>query len=392
MTAIRLPVIVVLPAFGLGLLLGYFFPSVPYLTLAFLAGVIAYVSFRYDWKRVVDVSLIVGFCLIGAQRMSASLQNLAYEVSSPSFIEQQARKATDHLTERLARSGLENQDLHLVAALLLGRRDGMTPELKAKFRSTGTSHVLALSGMHLSIIYGLLCILCVRWVRYSNWRWLALPLLVCGLWTYTLLTGAPASLVRSACMLSLVCAGVLVSNTIPLLHSLFLSAMLMLFFRPLFLFDIGFQLSCMAVLFIGLAYVSLQGYFHSWPVGLRGLARMLLLSLSAQLGTLPLCVYYFHSFPLTGALVSVILLPLTTLLMYAGLLALLIPIPLFASFVQACVRAEVGVMDYCLQIFPHSVVDDLHPSLLQVILIYVMMLAGCIRIYCLAEDYRTNPL
>ena len=262
--------------------------------------------------------------------------------------------------------------MSLTSALVLGKRDGLNSELKTKFRQVGASHLLALSGMHLGVIYGLLCVICIRWVRFSPFRWIALPLLICGLWTYTLLTGMPASLIRASSMLSLVCMGILLFRTPPLLHTLTLSATLMLFANPSLLTDIGFQLSFLAVLFIALAYSPFHSLFHSWPILARWPARMLLLSLSAQIGTL---------LPLSGPIISLILIPITTALIYGGLFTLILPIPLFASFTSLCVQAELWVLDFWMNLFPHSLWNNLHPSPLSVMLIYIAMLAGFTRLY-----------
>ena len=278
--------------------------------------------------------------------------------------------------------------MSLTSALVLGKREGLSPELKTKFRQVGASHLLALSGMHLGIIYGLLCIICIRWVRFSPFRWIALPLLICGLWTYTLLTGMPASLIRASSMLSLVCLGILLFRSPPLLHTLTLSATLMLFANPSLLTDIGFQLSFLAVLFIALAYSPFHSLFHSWPILARWPARMLLLSLSAQIGTLPLSAYYFHTLPLSGPIISLILIPITTALIYGGLFTLILPIPLFASFTGWCVQAELWMLDFWMNLFPSSLWNNLHPSLPSVILIYIVMLAGFARLYKMSSDIK----
>lgn len=382
----RYPAVLLLVCFCAGLYIGYCFPSFPYLAPALVVGALSFWLLRRGAARVVGVPLLMGCVFIGAQRMAYAVQASEWERQESPRMARIVRQVHECLDARLRSAGLSEGELHLTEALLWGNREGLAPEVKAKFRLTGSSHLLALSGMHLSVLFGLLSVLCVRWVRFSRLRWVVVPLLVCGLWGYTAVCGAPASLVRSAAMLSLACAGMMVFRQTPLLHVLSISALLILGISPFLLFDVGFQLSCMAVLMIGLVYLPLREAFNSWPWGLRGVVRMLFLSCCAQLGTLPLCAYYFHTLPLLGAVTSLLLVPLTSLLIYGGLLTLLIPIPLFASFVRLCVRAELWVMDYSLHLFPNSVITDLYPSLLQVALIYVMMLAGCIRIHSLAEE------
>ena len=386
MTALKTPLIAVFPCFCAGLIMGLLFPSEFYLAPTIAVGAFALWA-SYKSKGFVTDLLILLLCvLIGAQRMSTSLQNMGDKTATTSCIEEMFSGISMQLESRLHEAGLQGDEMSLTSALVLGKREGLSPGLKTKFRQVGASHLLALSGMHLGIIYGLLCVICIRWVRFSPFRWIALPLLICGLWTYTLLTGMPASLIRASSMLSLVCLGILFFRTPPLLHTLTLSATLMLFANPSLLTDIGFQLSFLAVLFIALAYSPFHSLFHSWPILARWPAQMLLLSLSAQIGTLPLSAYYFHTLPLSGPIISLILIPITTSLIYGGLFTLVFPVPLFASFTGWCVQAELWMLDFWMNLFPSSLWNNLYPSLPSVILIYIVMLAGFARLYKMSSD------
>ena len=388
MTALKTPLVALFPCFCTGLIIGHLFPSEFYLAPTIAVGAFALWASYKSKGFVTDLLILLSCVLIGAQRMSTSLQNMEDEIVSTSFIEKKFSSISEQLEARLHEAGLQGDEMSLTSALVLGKREGLSPELKTKFRQVGASHLLALSGMHLGIIYGLLCIICIRWVRFSPFRWIALPLLICGLWTYTLLTGMPASLIRASSMLSLVCLGTLLFRSPPLLHTLTLSATLMLFANPSLLTDIGFQLSFLAVLFIALAYSPLHSLFHSWPFIVKWPTRMLLLSLSAQIGTLPLSAYYFHTLPLSGPIVSLFLIPTTTALIYGGLFTLILPISFFSSLTRLCVQAELWILDFWMDLFPYSLWNNLRPSLLGVILIYIVLLAGFTRLYKQASDIR----
>lgn len=388
MTYVENPLFVVLPSLCAGLVVGYYLPSEYYLAPAFLVGAFAWWLSSKNKGMWADLMLLLLCVFIGAQRMSSQLVKEEYDRNNVSTLELRADRITDRLISRLQDAGLQGDEMSLTTALVLGRRDGIDSEMRTRFRQVGASHLLALSGMHLGVIYGLLCVICIRWVRFSPLRWVAIPVLIFGLWTYALLAGMPASLVRAASMLSLVCIGTLLFQTLPLLHTLTLSVIILLFVRPLLLLDVGFQLSCSAVLFIALAYVPIHDYFRTWPLLLRWPVRMLLLSLSAQVGTLPLSAYYFHSLPLLGPLASLLLIPVTTFLIYGGMFTLIFPIPFFASFTALCVRTELWILDAWMNLFPSALWDHIHPSLLSVVLIYVVMLAGFIRLYKLSSDMK----
>lgn len=388
MTGAPLPIIVLSASFCCGLVVGYVFPSSLYLAPAILAGAFASRSLLQNRGFGTDVLILLFGFLIGAQRMACCVDNVPETGEAPGPVRRCALRTSESLLARLQQAGLQDEEMHLTAALLLGRRDGLDAGVKTKFRRVGASHLLALSGLHLGVIYGLSCMLCVRWVRFSRWRWLAIPLLIGGLWAYALVAGSPPSLVRAAGMLSVVCVAMLAFRRLPLLHNLFLAAIFLLFCKPLLLCDVGFQLSFMAVLFIALVYVPLHAFFASWPLPLRWCGRLFLLSLAAQLGTLPLCAYYFHTFSLAGAVVSVAMVPLTSLFVYCGVLTLLFPFPLMVACVSACARLELDATDLFMRLFPSAMWTGLHPSGLSVALIYVALSAACVRIFCLAEQAR----
>jgi competence protein ComEC len=142
-----------------------------------------------------------------------------------------------------------------------------------------------------------------------------------------------------------------------------------LLFRPGALFEIGFQLSFLAVFFIIVLYQPLReklklGNFFS---------KMFVLSIVAQLGTAPLSIYYFHSFPLTGAVISIILIPLTTIIIYLGLLTLLLPIGCIAWLLTIVIKTQEWLVDTIASI-PYTTITNLYPTWWQVMLVYLLLL------------------
>ena len=276
---------------------------------------------------------------------------------------------------RLERSGVSPRTLALCSALTVGEKSGLEYETKQAYRKVGAAHLLALSGMHLGIIYGILYLIFVRWMRHSKWRWFVLPLILLCLWGYALVAGMPVSLVRAALMLSiLTIISLMQYNTDPL-HLLALSAIIILLIAPTDLLSISFQLSFAAVFFLLALWTPLRERFPKmhWTM------ELLITSCIASLGTMPLVAYYFHQMPLLGPLLSLILIPLTTLIIYLTLAAMLLPVAPLGWLLNHVVSLQERILELAGSI-PYSIVTDIYPSKTLVALMYGAMIIAIIRL------------
>lgn len=359
-----------------GIAVGLQFP-LPYYLPTLVAAVIACTLLRKSrhWHDV--LTLLVWF-LIGCSRASvASFYNEKPQWQQS--VEQKAKAMQTALIARLERSGVSPKTLALCSALVVGEKSGLEYETKQTYRKVGAAHLLALSGMHLGIIYGILYLIFVRWIRHSKWRWQALPLILLCLWGYALVAGMPVSLVRAALMLSiLTIISLMQYNTDPL-HLLALSAIIILMVAPTDLQSISFQLSFAAVFFLLALWTPLRERFPEmhWAV------ELLITSCIATLGTMPLVAYYFHQMPLLGPLLSLILIPLTTLIIYLSLAAILLPIAPLGWMLTGIVSLQERILELAGSI-PHSIVTDIYPSKTVVALMYGALILAVIRL-------RTRP-
>jgi ComEC/Rec2-related protein len=202
----------------------------------------------------------------------------------------------------------------LMRALLLGRREELEFSLYEQFRTSGSLHLLALSGLHLGILYLLLCLL-LRFFRDKRLRRLIAGGLLLG---YVFLVGWRPSLERAAVMLLIAAAGYTLDREIQPLNLLGLAAAVLLLVHPYYAFDLSFQLSFLSLAAIILLSPYLhriwQGYlpaFLGWPLAV---------SLSAQIGTAPLVMYYFGAIYPVGAAAALLLIPLVTVFLGGGVL------------------------------------------------------------------------
>ena len=240
----------------------------------------------------------------------------------------------DVLEARLMSMYLSIETKSQILALTLGRRELLSPEIKELYRSAGGSHLLALSGMHLGVMFGILG-LALRNSKNGYWHWPLVTISICFVWSYALLTGCPKSLVRAALMMTVALVLSTSCNKRKMIDILTFSASVMILFDPGAVLDVGFQLSCAAMLGISLVaipvyngildsyawhkiYMSKYGKLKRWLIKIP--ISSLLVSLSAQIATLPLTLWYFRSIAPYSALTSLVAIPLTTLVIYSSMI------------------------------------------------------------------------
>lgn len=215
--------------------------------------------------------------------------------------------------------GLRPANLPIAKALLLGYKEELAPELRDSFASAGAMHVLAVSGLHVGIVYLLLHYLSWLLTRHRATRVLQQLLIVLILWGFALLTGFSASVVRAVVMFTFVALGRCLDRKTSVYNAILASALFLLLLRPSYLLEAGFQLSYAAVF----AIVWLQPYLQRpllsrWKI-LDAISGLATVSIAAQLGTFPLALYYFHKLPGLFLLANWLVIPLVTLLMYTGI-------------------------------------------------------------------------
>ncbi len=225
--------------------------------------------------------------------------------------------ARNRLQKKLKKAIKGPNELAVASALILGAKTDLSKEIKNAYADTGAMHVLAVSGLHVGIIIGLLMGLLSRIGLQYHKKTKAFILLL-ALWSFAFLTGASASVLRASTMFSFVIVGQAFYREINIYNSLAASAFILLCINPFFLQDIGFQLSYFALL--GIVYyhpiIYKAIYFdNKW---LNWIWNGLAISLAAQLSTLPISLFYFHQFPLFFWLTGVIITAAASIILSLG--------------------------------------------------------------------------
>ncbi len=278
-----------------------------------------------------------------------------------------------------AHLGLSGQALAIPSAMVLGNKADVSADVRNAYSTSGASHVLALSGLHLSIIYSLLTLLSLGRKGRAVYELLA----VVAMWCYVFMVGLSPSVVRAAVMVTVYSIVGLTGRRGASLNVLAFAALVMLVANPLSLFDIGFQLSFAAMTFIlgfhgALSSLVPLPYQQSHPF-VRFVWQLLLLSTIATLGTLPLIAAYFGRLPAYFLVANLLVVPAATLIIYAFLaLPLLSLIPVVGSWAVtalSCVVEWIGAALRFISSWPCASENVPSLSPLQVVLLYVAVVS-----------------
>ena len=246
---------------------------------------------RWLWG-VVFLSLLL---FLSIQKTAYS-QFEALSEHPASLLSRWAREEQQRLLEPIAKLNLTDEEKSVLATITVGYRQAMSREVRNRFSATGVAHILAVSGFHVAIVCGFLSFLfsflprngCCRWIRYIS--------LLVLLWGFAAITGLAVSSVRAALMLTMYLTGGVLDRRAERYNILAASAFCMLVYEPLYLFDIGFQLSYLAVLSILYFQPRLQALIKVHNPFLRTPWGWVTVTLSAQAGTTFFCLYYFGQF------------------------------------------------------------------------------------------------
>lgn len=263
----------------------------------------------------------------------------------------------------------------IALALLLGQKESLGKEVKQAYSATGTQHILAVSGLHVGIIYSILLMPLTFFKQKGQLLQKSYLVLVLGLiWIYALMTGFSPSVVRAVVMFSLVTLGQMRKRKPSIWNILAFSALLLLVLDPGIQTDLGFQLSYLAVAgIVGLQPILLRMWAPSNRV-LDYFWQMATVTLAAQLITSPLTLHYFHTFPTYFLVANLLIVPLSYIILCVGVPFLLLAwIPMVGSLLGAIVDFLLFIQNeitYALQELPAALWQGIHLSLAGMLAIW----------------------
>ena len=263
----------------------------------------------------------------------------------------------------------------LAEALLIGYKDDLDKTLVQSYSNTGVVHIIAISGMHLALIYWLINLLLKLVGKRKKWRWIKPVIALSVLWSFSLLTGASASVLRAAVMFTFIVLADSFSRKSSIYNTLAASAFCLLCYNPFWLWDVGFQLSYAAVLSIvifmrpvyNLLYIKNKLLDHIWNLNA--------VTFAAQMLTTPLSIYHFHQFPVYFFLTNFVAVPLSSVIVLGEILLCTVSwIPAVALFVGKILSWLITLMNIYvkrIESLPGSLSDGLQINGVQAILLFV---------------------
>jgi competence protein ComEC len=302
-----------------------------------------------------------------------------YAVKNRLSLKHRSQILRRRLISKLEELNLNKEPLSVISAIVLGSRHDLEQETKDSFSRSGAMHVLAVSGLHVGIIYIVLGFIFNFLGKYNRGKIIKMFIILTGLWSYAFITGLSPSVLRASTMFSVIAIGSNIKRQPNIYNSLAASAFLLLGINPNLLYDVGFQLSYSAV--IAIVYFQPKFYKsiyfkHKLPDKLWALTTV---SLAAQIGTLPLSLYYFHQFPVYFWLSNLVAIPLVTIIIYTTLLLfVLAPIP-FIGWILVNFLEKMGELLITtvksIEILPGSVIENIYLSYIEMFLLFGLIIS-----------------
>lgn len=284
----------------------------------------------------------------------------------------------DILLVSLQRSGLNDDEFGVAAAILLGYDDNLADEVRKNYVAAGSMHILCVSGMHVGIIY-LLASFLLGFLNRKKWqKTLKQVLLLALIWFYALIAGLSPSILRASLMISFVIIGELLNRKGFAINSIAASAFVLLCINPNNLFEIGFLLSYSAVMGIVVLHRPIYGLFYVKNKLLDKAWNITAVALAAQIATIPFTLFYFNQFSTYFALSNLFMTPISFIVVISGMILLLVSwIPYLNMLVGYLVWGAVYIMNWVVakvESLPSSIIKGLYVSELEFALLLAALL------------------
>ena len=282
------------------------------------------------------------------------------------------------------RNNLEEKNIHLISALAFGDKSLLDNDTKQEFQTAGAMHILAVSGLHVGIINGVLFFL-FGFIRNKKFLWLKIVCCIAGIWLYACITGMSPSVRRASVMCSMASVALLLKRNISTYNTLAAAAFFTLFLSPNDLFSVSFQLSYAAVLSIVYFGTKIQKVLHpETPIG-SYVWGIIAVSVAVQIGTMPLTLYYFGTIPTYSLLTNIVVIPLAFILVTTIIITLTTSfLPLISAFFAKILDFSATYLQDAISdinSFPHPQINveySLKLSICSYLLLFVLV--ACIEI------------
>ena len=274
-----------------------------------------------------------------SKQIYAQLYADASELKTGSVIEKNVWYYTSRLRtkiiQNLEKNNFNKAELNVAIALILGQQQEISPDIIKDYQYAGAVHILSVSGLHIGFILLFVTFLLKPFPNTKRGSFIKLLIILLSLASFGLIAGLAPSVLRSVTMFSFVAIGMYLRRSTNIYHTLLVSMLLILLFEPSFLFDVGFQLSYVALFFILWLQPLLAQLWKPKNKIAIYFWDILTVSFAAQMGAFPLSIYYFHQFPGLFFVTNLVIIPFLSLIMALGVLVMVLAafdcVPMFLS-------------------------------------------------------------
>lgn len=299
--------------------------------------------------------------------------------STPDLLKAKSIELRKFCRDRLVRHIHDPEVRSVMLAIVLGIKDELDTELQGAFSASGAMHVLAVSGLHVGIIYAII-LLIFKKIRIDQrkGRWVIAIISLLALWCYAFLTGLSPSVLRAVTMFSFIALAKATDRNGNIYNTLAASAFILLWYNPYLIMSVGFQLSYLAV--FGIVY--LQPRFYKLLTVdnylLDKVWAITCVSLAAQIATAPLSMLYFHQFPTYFLISNLFIIPAAFVMLIMGLLMLLLSsVPFLGEglgWAIECFVWLVNTLVFFVRDLPGSTLEGIRLNTSQTWLIYAVFI------------------
>jgi competence protein ComEC len=274
----------------------------------------------------------------------------------------------------------------IVNALLLGQKQQIDSETLNDYKNSGVVHILAISGLHIGIIYGFFNFIFGVLNRYKHGKTIKLISIIVLLWLFALISGMSASITRAVMMFSLIAFGNFINRRNSIYNAVAASFFILLIYNPLLIFDVGFQLSYAAVISILLFQPFYKKCYFTKNKIIVYITDLFLVSTAAQLGVLPLMMLYFKQIPTLFLLANFVVIPIATVVLILGIITLVLnfaylPLALLFGKIISFLVDLMNQYIHFLSSFGNSIIKNITFTPILAISLYIIILTFIYWIY-----------
>jgi len=296
--------------------------------------------YQFNYKNYLEIQGIY-------HQLKLTADNHIVLENSSRTIRGYAASLRQNIITKLEQTNFGNAELGIIQALFLGQRDTISEETYTDYKNAGAVHILAVSGLHIGILLLFLEFMLGPMELLPNGKTFKLVVVVILLWGFAFLAGLSASVVRAVTMFSFVAYAMYLNRPSNTFNILALSMFfILLVFDPMLLFNVGFQMSYAAVFAIVWVYPILQKFWYPKNWLIRQIWQLLSVSIAAQVGVLPISLFYFHQFPGLFFISNLLIVPFLGLILGLGIIVIaLILLNIAPNYLIELYNSFIGLMN-----------------------------------------------